>query len=121
LESIIPNPSVLPPHPEIELLRYQLIVKLRQCYQQSCQSREGIDAPKESLNRWIMERKMVDRKGVDPIFPSCDEAEGGVSQVMFKEIMNDIPMKIVKPRFTGDARKQLSKYADACKKIIETR
>jgi phosphorylated CTD-interacting factor 1 len=68
-----------------------------------------------------VERKMHDRKGVDPIFPSCDEADGVVSQVMFKEIMNDIPIKILKPRFTGDARKQLSKFADACKKIIETR
>lgn len=38
-ESVIPSPSILPPHPEIELMRYQLVVKLRQCYQQSCQSR----------------------------------------------------------------------------------
>lgn len=73
------------------------------------------------VDRWFVERKLHDRRGVDPIFPSCDEPDGLVSQVMYKEIMNDIPMKIVKPRFTGDARKQLSKYADACKKIIETR
>jgi len=50
-ESVMPHSQFLPPHPEVELSRYQLIVKLRQCYQQSCQSREGIDAPKESMNR----------------------------------------------------------------------
>lgn len=68
-----------------------------------------------------MERKIADLRGMDPVFPSCDVQEGVVSQVMFKEIMNDIPMKVVKPRFTGDARKQLAKYAEACKRIIETR
>lgn len=51
-EAAIQNPHLLPPHPDIELQRSQLIAKLRQCYQQSCQSREGIDAPKESLNRY---------------------------------------------------------------------
>lgn len=63
---------------------------------------------------------MKDYKGMDPIFPAVDESDG-ISPVMYKEIMNDIPMKIIKPRFTGDARKQLGKYAEACKKIIETR
>lgn len=50
-EAAIQNPHLLPPHPDVEIQRSQLIAKLRQCYQQSCQSREGIDAPKESLNR----------------------------------------------------------------------
>lgn len=40
---------------------------------------------------------------------------------MYKEIMNDLPMKLERPKFTGDARKQLSKYAEAAKKMIETR
>jgi phosphorylated CTD-interacting factor 1 len=35
--------------------------------------------------------------------------------------MNDIPIKLVRPKFTGDARKQLSKYAEAAKKMIESR
>lgn len=68
-----------------------------------------------------MERKITDLRGVDPVFPSCDTSEGIVSIAMYKEIMNDIPMKVIKPRFTGDARKQLAKYAESCKKIIETR
>jgi phosphorylated CTD-interacting factor 1 len=68
-----------------------------------------------------MERKVHDVKDVDPIFPACEASDGFVSQVMFKDVMNDIPIKIVKPRYTGDARKQLSKYAEGCKKIIETR
>ncbi|CAL8102082.1 unnamed protein product [Orchesella dallaii] len=120
-EAAIQNPLLLPPHPDVELERAKWVAKLRQCYQQACQSREGIDAPKESLNRWIMERKISDLRGVDPVFPACDASDGVVSQLMFKEIMNDIPMKVVKPRYTGDARKQLAKYAEACKRIIETR
>lgn len=78
----------------------------------------GIDAPKESLNRWFMERKLID-KGLDPLFPSNCYPE--ISQSMFREIMNDIPIKLVRPKFSGDARKQLSKYAEAAKKMIESR
>lgn len=33
--------EVLPPHPEVELLRSQLILKLRQHYRELCQQREG--------------------------------------------------------------------------------
>lgn len=35
--------------------------------------------------------------------------------------MNDIPIKLLRPKFTGDARKQLSRYAEAAKKIMESR
>lgn len=35
--------------------------------------------------------------------------------------MNDIPIKLVKPRFSADARKQLYRYAEAAKKMITTR
>lgn len=44
-----------------------------------------------------------------------------VSQSMYREIMNDIPVKLVKPKFSGDVRRQLFKYAEAAKKMIETR
>lgn len=47
-------------HPEIEAYRCSLLTKLRQCYQELCHSRESIDAPKDSFNRWLMERKVVD-------------------------------------------------------------
>lgn len=57
--------------------------------------------------------------GTDPLFPSQCHPE--VSLSMYKEIMNDLPMKLERPKFTGDARKQLSKYAEAAKKMIETR
>lgn len=46
--------------PEIEAYRCGLLAKLRQCYQELCHSREGIDAPKDSFNRWMMERKVID-------------------------------------------------------------
>lgn len=47
-------------HPEIEAYRCSLLAKLRQCYQELCHSRESIDAPKDSFNRWLMERKVID-------------------------------------------------------------
>nr|CAH7716933.1 unnamed protein product [Callosobruchus chinensis] len=105
-------------HPEIEAYRCGLLSKLRQCYQELCHSRESIDAPKESFNRWLMERKVIDT-GYDPLLPSNCYPE--ISLCMYKEIMNDIPIKLVRPKFTGDARKQLSRYAEAAKKIMESR
>lgn len=113
------TPSLLPhPHPEVELLRFQLMMRLRQSYQEMCHSREGIDAPKESFNRWMLERKTIDQ-GKDPLFPAYCFPE--ISMAMYREIMNDIPMKLVRPKYTGEARKQLSKYCEAARKMIETR
>nr|CAG4644616.1 EOG090X02BU [Leptodora kindtii] len=106
------------PHPEIEAYRSSLVTKLRQAYQEMCHSREAIDAPKDSFNRWMMERKVIDT-GTDPLLPGQCQPE--ISLSMYKEIMNDLPMKLERPKFTGDARKQLSKYAEAAKKMIETR
>ncbi|CAL4067451.1 unnamed protein product, partial [Meganyctiphanes norvegica] len=110
-------PITLPqPHPSVEVLRGQLVAKLRQGYQEMCLAREGIDAPRDSFNRWLMERKVVDQ-GWDPLLPSQCFPE--VSQAMYREIMNDIPIKLQRPKFTGEARKQLSKYAEAAKRMIE--
>lgn len=33
--------ELLPPHPDVEMLRSQLTIKLRQHYQELCQQREG--------------------------------------------------------------------------------
>lgn len=78
----------------------------------------GIEAPKESFNRWLLERKVLD-KGIDPMLPSNCTPEISVS--MYREIMNDVPVKLVKPKYSGDARRQLVKYAEAAKKMIDTR
>ncbi|KAJ8302948.1 hypothetical protein KUTeg_019344, partial [Tegillarca granosa] len=107
-----------PPHPDVEVLRSQLTAKLRQNYQELCHAREGIDAPMESFNRWLLERKIID-KGTDPMLPSNCIPE--ISQSMYREVMNDIPVKLVKPKYSGDSRKQLFRYADAAKKMIESR
>ncbi|KAL4235084.1 mRNA (2'-O-methyladenosine-N(6)-)-methyltransferase [Mactra antiquata] len=112
-------PCVLPPpHPDVEQLRSQLVVKLRQHYQELCHSREGIDAPTESFNRWMLERKVADM-GTDPLLPTACSLE--ISNAMYREIMNDIPVKLVKPKYSGDARKQLLRYAEAAKKMIDSR
>lgn len=56
----------------------------------------GIDPPRESFNRWLLERKVID-KGHDPLLPSdCDPV---ISPSMFREVMNDIPIRYDRPRF----------------------
>lgn len=57
-------------------------------HQLSCPA--GIEPPRESFNRWMLERKVVD-KGSDPLLPS--NCEPVVSPSMFREIMNDIPIR----------------------------
>ncbi|EDW95131.1 uncharacterized protein Dyak_GE22383 [Drosophila yakuba] len=112
-------PTLLPqPHPEVEALRAAFTMKLLKTYEDLCMRRENIKAPRDSFNRWLMERKVIDT-GCDPLLPSSCLPE--ISSSMYREIMSDIPIKIVKPKFTGDARKQLSRYAEAAKQIIESR
>lgn len=82
----------------------------------------GVHAPGESFNRWLLERKVLDQAegaSSDPILPS--DCENPVSPSMCREILNDIPVKLVKPKYISDARKQLTKYAEGAKKVIETR
>src|SRR5699024_3159975 len=102
-------------HPETELLRCNFINKLRRLYYELCPTREGIEAPKDSFTRWLLERKVIDT-ACDPFLPSDCTVE--LSKTLYNEIMNEIPIKLVKPKFSGEARKQLSKYAEAAKKII---
>lgn len=78
----------------------------------------GIDSPQDSFNRWMLERKIID-KGTDPMLPSDCTPE--ISQSMYREIMNDIPVKLTTPKYVSDARRQIAKYADAAKKMIESR
>ena len=104
-------------HPETELSRSNFINKLRQQYYELCHTREGIEPPKDSFTRWILERKITD-KGCDPFLPSDCPSE--LSKTLYNEIMNDIPIKQINPKFSAEARKQLSKYAEAAKKIIDS-
>ncbi|XP_070492618.1 mRNA (2'-O-methyladenosine-N(6)-)-methyltransferase [Chironomus tepperi] len=113
-----PPSHLLHPHPEIEYMRGVAAQKLFQTFENLCQQRESIKAPKGSFNRWLMERKVID-KGLDPILPSSCLPE--VSPSMYREILQDIPIRIVKPKYTSDARKQLSRYAEAAVHIIENR
>ncbi|RWS28547.1 phosphorylated CTD-interacting factor 1-like protein [Leptotrombidium deliense] len=114
------RPGIVTPHchPDIELLRTSYLAKLRNQYFELCHSREAIEAPKDSFSRWLMERKVVD-KGSDSLLPSNCFPE--VSRSMYNEIMNDIPVRLTRPKFCAEARKQLAKYAEAAKKMIESR
>ena len=58
---------------------------------------EAIEAPDESFNRWLLERKVVDRTPVDPVLPSSCSTE--LSPSMYREIINDIPLRLVKPKY----------------------
>lgn len=91
-------------------------------YCNTCKTHLGIHAPLESFNRWLLERKVADRAAgltSDPILSS--DCENPVSPSMCREILNDIPVKLVKPKYVSDARRQLTKYAEGAKKIIESR
>uniref|UniRef100_A0A674B8H3 mRNA (2'-O-methyladenosine-N(6)-)-methyltransferase n=1 Tax=Salmo trutta TaxID=8032 RepID=A0A674B8H3_SALTR len=113
-----PPANHLPPHPEMELQRAQLTTKLRQHYHELCYQREGIEPPRESFNRWLLERKVLD-KGPDPLLPSeCDPI---ISPSMFREVMNDIPIRLSRIKYKEEARKLLFKYAEAAKKMIDSR
>ncbi|KXJ73967.1 hypothetical protein RP20_CCG014654 [Aedes albopictus] len=110
-------PTLYPhPYPEVEAMRGLFTMRLYKTYEDLCTKREAINPPAGSFNRWLMERKIIDR-GCDPMLPS--ECAPEISQQMYREIIRDIPIKIVKPKYTGDSRKQLSKYCDAAKKIVE--
>nr|XP_040234550.2 mRNA (2'-O-methyladenosine-N(6)-)-methyltransferase [Anopheles coluzzii] len=112
-------PTTFPqPYPEVEALRGSLTLRLAKTYEDLCNKRESIAPPKDSFQRWLMERRIIDQ-GIDPLLPSQCTPE--ISPQMYREILRDIPIKIVKPKFTGDARKQLSRYCDAAKKIVERR
>lgn len=52
--------SFMHSHPEVEIFRCSFLTKLRKNYEELCHSRESIDAPKDSFNRWLMERKVID-------------------------------------------------------------
>ncbi|XP_071957901.1 mRNA (2'-O-methyladenosine-N(6)-)-methyltransferase-like [Antedon mediterranea] len=112
-------PSLMvPPLNDVELLRAKLTDKLRQHYEELCKSREGVDAPAESFNFWLLERIFKD-KGHDPMLPSdCDPP---VSPILFDEIINEIPIRLVRVRYLVDARQQLVRYAEAAKKMVESR
>ena len=105
-------------HPDVEGLRAQLMLKLRTEYGTMCRSREGIEPPKESFNRWLLERKVIDA-GSDPLFPTSCHPE--ISRAMYAEIMQDIPCRLQRPKYPADARKQLSRYAEGAKALIESR
>jgi len=40
---------------------------------------------------------------------------------MYREVINDIPLRLVKPKYQADARRQLVKYAEAAQRMIESR
>ena len=110
--------TCLSPLPEIEQYRSVLVNQMRDEYQRLCKANEGIDAPHESFNRWLLERKVTDQ-GCDPLLPTMCSNE--ISPAMYREIMYDIPLRIAKIKSSSDARKQLFCYAEAARRMVESR
>ncbi|XP_062514156.1 mRNA (2'-O-methyladenosine-N(6)-)-methyltransferase-like isoform X2 [Corticium candelabrum] len=109
---------LLPPHPDIECVRMTTTVNLRQKYAELCKSRVGVDEPKESFNRWLLERKVLSISG-DPLLPAL--AEPKISPSMHREILADVPVKLRKARNAQDAKKNVLTYAEAAKAVVEKR
>jgi phosphorylated CTD-interacting factor 1 len=119
------------PIPSIELLRSQMMQSLREKQVQLITNKIGIDAPKESFNRWLMERKMLEKihglshqQQLDPLLPSIclSEQQEYISETtsvsLAREILEDIPLKVnMFPKDTFDAKRSLSQYLHACQKM----
>lgn len=95
-------------NPDIEQARCALAFKLRSQFNDICHSRGITDAPKEAFNHWLIERKIVDR-GTDELLVSNCFPE--MSRVLYYEILHHIPVRLIRPKYTVDARKQLTRYA----------
>jgi phosphorylated CTD-interacting factor 1 len=109
---------LLPPHPDIELMRFRSTVTLRKKYEDLCRSKVGVEEPKESFNRWLLERKVLSISG-DPLLPALSLPK--ISQSMHREIIADVPVKLKRARNPADARKNLLTYAEAARTIVEKR
>lgn len=114
-----PNLSVfLPPHPIIEFERANLLSKLRSQFVNSCMTRENIQPPEGSFNRWLLQMKTIDY-GSDPVFPShCDKIVGSS---MKRELLLSLPFPIVKPKYLNLAKTQLIRYSESVKSLVERR
>ncbi|PHJ16644.1 phosphorylated ctd-interacting factor 1 [Cystoisospora suis] len=84
-------------------LRYEdLFRRLRRDLQQpgAAAEEESLEPPpRESFNRWMMERRSLGSKQTDPLIPSAGPAMSGASKVeeagsVEREILDDLPVKI---------------------------
>nr|CEL68863.1 TPA: Phosphorylated CTD-interacting factor 1,putative [Neospora caninum Liverpool] len=126
--------------PLIELVRQYEILGVRYQYEQLCQSlmesigqdvsgmrkcgaaeRSGRFAPRESFNRWLMERRSVMAAHVDPLIPSptvrsLSAREDNVVQEspsasIAREILDDLPMKIHIGETSAETRGNILRFS----------
>ena len=126
------------PRLEVELERSLSITSLRQYQRELLKEKLDMDqVPKQSFNRWMLERKVLENKALrenfktetidyftDPIVPSllCNSDKYLVdpsSESLRREILDDVPMKAnMFPRNLEEARVSLKLYIDASRKCI---
>lgn len=117
--------TFLPTPPTIwkEQFRAECMIILRHKYDEMCRSEFHFQqAPKDSLNRFLMERSMrFQSLRRDPLFPMCVQPLVGPS--MFYEINEDIPVKLKPPiqfvKSVSVAMRHIQMYCQACKILIE--
>ena len=67
----------------------------------------GLEEPTEALNRWLLEQKLNCTEHIDPFFSFSDEK---TTVSMYREIMEDVPMKFKVPRQVKTCIKTLEKF-----------
>jgi phosphorylated CTD-interacting factor 1 len=118
-------------NPEIEILRRNYMKVLREKHIELIKDMVQIDAPKESFNRWLVERKLMEQfegknsgQVFDPLLPSicCDENGNFISNkssvCLLNEVLDDIPLKVnMFPSNTLEAKRSFTQYLNACIKL----
>ncbi|KAL9651821.1 hypothetical protein ABK040_000169 [Willaertia magna] len=136
------------PQIELEILRSKLLQQVRD--KQKSLLIEKIEmnvVPKQSFNRWLLERKVLESKWIinnyssfnsnrndnnyyfDPLIPSLfsfiqsNDNNNGIdprSESLKREILEDIPVKVsMFPRSSKDAKQSMEIYLNYCKDLNE--
>lgn len=78
----------------------------------------GISAPRQSFDRWLLERKALDEGG-DPLLPQACRAE--MSPCLKREITVDIPVRHVVTKSSAEADHAIHSFCFNSKRIINSR
>lgn len=109
----LPKIPYLPPSPEVEVARYTEVSELRELFHRLCTEDIGIDEPTEALNRWLLDRQLSCIEKTDPVL-SCSEKR---SVSLYREIMQDLPVKYRLPRSAFTCTSTFSKYVSKFRDI----
>jgi len=128
---------VIIPRIEMEIMRAVQLQGLRNLQRDLLEEKlEMRQVPKQSFNRWLLERKVLENKQfrndfsnvgcVDPLLPALfPTSSGGYiidpnSESLRREILDDIPVKVsMFPKCANDAIQSFETYLKACKELSQ--